>query len=183
MQFFQSLDIGILLWLQQMRCESVSAFVSFYTSLGNLGLLWLIIAAALLCRKDTRRAGIYTLCAMAVGMIFTNLTLKPLIARTRPWVAIPELTALIVENDPLSFPSGHTCAAFASAVTLCWALPKKYRSFKIAILFLAVFMGFSRLYVGVHYPSDVLAGAIVGTISSQIVYQLARSIQKRNRRM
>ena len=73
-----------------------------------------------------------------------------------------ELTPLVTENDPNSFPSGHTCAAFAAGLSWARALP--WRWGRIAAVVLAVLMGLSRLYVGVHYPTDVLAGAALGTL-------------------
>ena len=102
------------------------------------------------------------LCAMLLGLVCTNLILKPLIMRPRPWLDVVGLIPLINEADPNSFPSGHTCAAFAFAVALCMTQPQRWA--KGAALALAALMGFSRLYVGVHFPSDVLAGAVIGSL-------------------
>lgn len=82
------------------------------------------------------------------------------------------LVPLIAENDPNSFPSGHTCAAFAAAGAWCRTLPRRWM--KRAAVALAALMGFSRLYVGVHFPSDVLAGLCVGLLSSALAWLLWR---------
>ena len=98
---------------------------------------------------------------MLLGLLVTNLTLKPLVSRARPWAVMENFATLVTSSDLNSFPSGHTCAAFAFGVALCAALPQKWA--KAAALLAAALMGFSRLYVGVHFPTDVLAGAVIGT--------------------
>lgn len=168
-----NLDGGILLWIQEnLRGPALNAAVSFYTTLGNAGLLFLGLSALLLCFRRTRKAGAMALGAIAVGFVCTNVVLKHLVARPRPWLDVAGLTALVAEHDPNSFPSGHTCAAFAFACGLCGGAPERWM--KAAALVLAVLMGLSRLYVGVHYPSDVLAGALVGALSGLLVCRLVR---------
>lgn len=97
---------------------------------------------------------------MLFGLLCTNIVLKHLVGRVRPWLVVEGLTRLVAEHDPNSFPSGHTCAAFAAGAT--WARYAKKRWLKGLCIAQAVLMGFSRLYVGVHFPSDVLAGCAVG---------------------
>ena len=173
-----SLDGGILLWIQEnLRGPVPDAAVSFYTTLGNGGLLFLGLSVLLLCFRRTRKAGAMALGAIAVGFVCTNLVLKHLVARPRPWLDVAGLTALVAEPDPNSFPSGHTCAAFAFASGLCGGAPARWM--KAAALVLAALMGLSRLYVGVHYPSDVLAGALVGALSGLLVYLLVRMWEAR----
>ena len=99
--------------------------------------------------------------------IITTLWLKPMVARPRPYETWTDMVLLISRPSDFSFPSGHTCAAFACALILLWMLP---RGQGIPFVILAALIGFSRLYLGVQYPSDVLGGFLVGTFSSLTVY-------------
>lgn len=159
----QQIDESILVWIaENLRSPVLTAIMTFYTTLGNSGLLFIGLALILLCFRSTRRAGASAGAAMLLGLLVTNITIKPLVSRARPWVVIEGFAALVAEHDPNSFPSGHTCSAFAFGVALCAVLPQKWA--KAAALSAAVLMGLSRLYVGVHFPSDVLAGALIGTL-------------------
>lgn len=159
----QQLDESILWWIaDHLRTPVLTAFMTFYTQLGDAGLLFIGAALLLLLFKSTRKGGASALAAMLLGMIVTNLTIKPLVSRARPWVVMEGFTALVAEHDPNSFPSGHSCAAFAFGVALCMALPQKWQ--KAAALVAAALMALSRLYVGVHFPSDVAAGALIGAL-------------------
>lgn len=171
-----TLDGGILLWIQaHLRGPVQDAAVSFYTTLGDAGMLFILAAVLMLCFKRTRKAGITALLALAIGFVCTNLFLKHLVARPRPWLDVAGLVALIEESDPNSFPSGHTTCAFAFAGALWRTAPDKWM--KWAALTAAVLMGFSRLYVGVHYPSDVLVGVLVGLFAAWAAWRLGK---KRN---
>ena len=175
--FLLELDAAVLLWIQEyLRGPLMDAFFIFYTTLGNAGLMWLILSVVMLFFKRSRRAGATALLALAVGFVFTNVILKPLVCRTRPWLVVEGLTALIVENDPHSFPSGHTCAAFAA--TCAWRPYLSKRWGNIALV-CAALMGFSRLYVGVHFPTDVLVGALVGCLSAWIAYRCKKIVSHR----
>lgn len=167
------LDGQILLWLQEMvRGPLLTKFFTFFTQLGNSGALWIVLALLMLCHPRTRRAGWCALIAMLLGLLCTNVVLKHLVHRTRPWHLLHGLLPLVKELDPNSFPSGHTTAAFAAGVTWFRTLP--WRWARNGALVLAVLMGFSRLYVGVHFPTDVLAGAVVGTLCALLALRLTR---------
>ena len=178
----QNIDEAVLVWIaEHLRCAVLDPVMKLYTQLGNAGLLFIGAALVLLCFKQTRRAGASALCAMLLGLIVVNLTIKPLVSRARPWLVIEGFVNLVPGHDPNSFPSGHTNAAFAFAVSLCAVLPQ--RRAKAAALCAAALMGCSRLYVGVHFPSDVLAGAAIGTLcglaGAWIVKQAWDRIQSR----
>lgn len=171
-----TLDGGLLLWMQEhLRGSVQDAVLGFYTTLGNAGLLFIALALLMLCWKRTRKAGFTALLALAVGAICTNLILKNLVCRPRPWLDVTGLTALVVENDPNSFPSGHTTAAFAFASALWRTAPRAWM--KWAALAAAVLMAFSRLYVGVHYPSDVLTGILVGAFAGWAAWKLSAKMK------
>lgn len=169
---FRGMDVGVLLAVQDLRSSALDPVVETYTSLGNCGMLWLILSGCLLCGKLTRQAGVLAIAAMLLGLICTSIILKPLVTRPRPWLHVAGLVPLIDEWDPNSFPSGHTCAAFAAAMIFWRALPETWTWVKILTITMAVLMGLSRLYVGVHYPSDILAGALVGFACAEFIWRI-----------
>ena len=162
-EFIQRLDEQALVWIaQHVRSGLLDPFMKIYTQLGNAGMLFIVLGLVLLLFKSTRKAGFSALCAMIIGLVVVNFTIKPLAARERPWLVIENFVNLVPEKDPNSFPSGHTNAAFAFALALCMSAPKRWM--KVTAVCMAVVMGLSRLYVGVHFPSDVLVGALVGSL-------------------
>ena len=161
--WLQTVDENALRWIaENVRVPILNVLMKFYTTLGNAGILFIALAVLMLFFRSTRRSGGTALTAMTFGLIVNNLTIKPLLSRARPWVVMPDFEVLVKSSDPNSFPSGHTCAAFAFALALCLSAPKRWM--KIAAVAAAVLMGLSRLYVGVHFPSDVLAGAVIGSL-------------------
>lgn len=175
-------DGNILLWIQEyVRSASLSVLAAPYTMLGNRGLMWIALSLVMLCFRKTRKAGALALCAMALGLVVTNLTIKPLVSRPRPWLMVEGLGHIVEEKDPNSFPSGHTCAAFAAGMVWMRTLP--WRWGRIAAVAAAVLMGLSRLYVGVHYPSDVLAGALIGALCAWIAWKAYRIYENRRSRI
>ena len=174
------LDGRLLVAIQGLHVAWLDPVVSFYTKLGDAGLLWIALSLAMLFYKPTRRAGAAALMAMALGLLITNITIKPLVERARPWLAWP-IEPLVVERDPNSFPSGHTCAAFAAAMAWLRTLPG--RGERILVVALAVLMGLSRLYVGVHYPSDVLVGALVGALCAWVAWKAFQVYDGRKNRV
>ncbi len=162
-EVIQQLDQRALVWIaEHLRGGFLDPLMEFYTRLGDGGLLFIGLALLLLCFKRTRRAGASALCAMLIGLVAVNVTIKPLVSRPRPWLVIENFASLVPEHDPNSFPSGHTSAAFAFALAVWAAAPRRW--IRIAAVCAAVLMGLSRLYVGVHFPSDVLAGAAIGSL-------------------
>lgn len=170
-----SMDGVFLLWLQDVvRNPILDAFFSLYTQLGNSGMIWLLLSGLMLFHPKTRKVGFWALIAMLFGLLCTNVVLKHLVGRVRPWLVVEGLTHLVAEHDPLSFPSGHTCAAFAAGAT--WARFAQSKRLKAVCLIQAILMGFSRLYVGVHFPTDVLAGAAVGLFCAWLAAAVSRKV-------
>lgn len=175
MDWLQSTDDFLLLWIQDnLRADIWTPFWKGITFLGDGGWFWIALAVILLFKVSTRKAGILSLLSMGTGALITNLLLKPMIARTRPYEAISGLVLLVGKQHDYSFPSGHTCASFACALILWKMFPGKKGIFAVI---LAIGIAFSRLYVGVHYPSDVLGGFFVGLLSSELVYWLNKRVE------
>lgn len=134
----------------------------FLSSLGNSGLIWIFFSFLLLSNKQTRKIGITALLSLMLMLIIGNFGLKPLIARERPFVARPEKLIYMLISPPgeYSFPSGHSFAAFAAAST--YFIGNK--RIGIPALILATLIAFSRLYLYVHFPTDVIGGMILGIL-------------------
>lgn len=161
LQYLMTLEESILLWIQSnVRNEWLTPVFIFITKLGNGGFIWILGSILLLAPKKTRKIGVMAVAALICSVLIDNVMLKNAVARTRPYEVIEGLTSLVGVQKDFSFPSGHTGSSFAAAVVMFRGLPKK---FGVPALILAFLIGFSRLYVGVHYPTDVLAGALIGT--------------------
>lgn len=173
----QQVDEAVLRWIADcLRTPLLDGFMIFYTGLGDAGRLFIALALLMLLFRRTCRAGGTALTAMMFGLIVTNLTIKPFVGRARPWVVMEGFAALVGSGDANSFPSGHTCAAFAFASALCAVLPQRWA--KGLALAAAVLMGFSRLYVGVHFPSDVLVGAAIGALCGLLADRAVSALLK-----
>ena len=141
------------------------------------GLIWIILAGILLFMPKYRKIGVAVLAGLVLEVICCNLVLKPLVARIRPCDVNTAVQLLIARPDDFSFPSGHTGASFA-AVTALYASRSRLW---IPSLILAVLIAFSRLYLYVHYPSDVLAGVVIGIMAGWIGSKLVDVVwRKRN---
>ncbi len=168
MDWLQSIDAGILLFIQEhMRIEALNGFWKAITFLGNGGWFWLVMGVILLIPRKTRKIGMTALLSVFVCFLITNVVLKNWIARPRPYVTVRAVYPLISRPKEYSFPSGHSCVSFASAFIYYRMMPKRYG---ICAIVLAGLISFSRLYVGVHYPGDVLGGILVAWIGSSLVY-------------
>lgn len=165
-EVFMNIDGGILIWIQEhLRTLFLTPFFVFITTLGDKGLIWILLSLGLLLSKKTRKIGIISLLALICSLLLNNLFLKNLVGRERPFNSLEAILPLIGKPTDLSFPSGHTASSFASAWVFLRHLPKKYG---IPAIILASLIAFSRLYLGVHYPSDVLVGIISGIFVSFI---------------
>lgn len=159
-ELLTNVDIQILLSIQEsVRVSWLTPIVVFITSLGNAGLFWILLSALLLLSKKTRKIGVISFLALLASLFLNNLLLKNLVGRIRPYDVCGMLTPLVAKPVDFSFPSGHTGSSFASAYVMYRHLPKKAG---IALLVLASCIALSRLYVGVHYPSDVFVGMFTG---------------------
>ncbi|MBE5938952.1 MAG: phosphatase PAP2 family protein [Lachnospiraceae bacterium] len=165
-EFITKIDLSILYWIQDFLANDVmDALMVFITTLGDGGILWIAIAVVLLFFKKTRKCGIAMGIALVLGLIFGNGIIKNVVGRIRPFQYVLEhsgevINLLIEKPGEYSFPSGHTQSSFAAA-TVIFINNKKWG---IPALIMAALIGFSRLYVFVHYPTDILAGAFFGVV-------------------
>ena len=194
-QVFGAFDFNILQFYNNIH-ESVfgkifDIFFLFYTHLGDDGILFIVLGLVFLLFKKTRKVGFGMLFGIAIGALITNVSIKPLIERPRPF----ELYEYLTDNPDIvifkewwtgmgevhassmrSFPSGHTTSAVAALVPVFLYCNKKY---SWLALFAAVLMGASRNYVMVHYPSDVLGGIVVGLIAGVLAFVIVNAIMKK----
>ena len=162
----------------------MTPFMEFISILGKGGIFLIFLSLVLLFIRPTRRFGTAMAIGLAIGAIAVNVWLKVVIARPRPYADVNgfyyPLWVLLgshVESD-FSFPSGHTNAAFATMIPV-FVLGRKNWSW--LALFFGILMGISRIYLVVHYPSDVLGGMITGTIAGLIGVVIACGIPSHSR--
>ena len=160
-----ALDWGILHWIQNnITCPFLDAVVPKLTMLGNAGIIWILAGVLLLCTKKYRRQGALVLMGLLAGLLVGNVALKHLVARSRPCWLDPSVQLLIATPTDYSFPSGHTLSSVIGATILT----KTDRRFGYAAIPLAALIAFSRLYLYVHFPSDVLAAAVLGVLIGKV---------------
>lgn len=179
MEWLLEKDGQLLLWLKEAFSHPVlDEIMIFVSSLGNKGFFWIAIGVLFLLfgfrKKIWRSRGLLVLFSLAANFLACNVILKPLVDRTRPYYVLDYTPLIPPVGDP-SFPSGHTSASFAAA-TAIYCINKKWG---IAAYLLAAVMGFSRLYLGVHFPTDVLFGAVVGMVAAKIVVYIFWKCRKK----
>lgn len=212
MSWLLQLDGNILLWIQEnVRNDFLTPIFKVITSLGNSGWFWIAVLLILCIPKKTRWVGLTGLLAIIIGAIVTNLCLKNWVGRIRPYEVVEGLQRLIERQKDTSFPSGHSCVSFASAMAIYLSLPQALsaklqgksagnadvtgtqspdcgnvsarwgRCIGIAALVLATLIAVSRLYVGVHYPSDVIVGSLVGCLAGWSAFHLLEKLRSKRK--
>lgn len=176
MDILNGFEITILRWVQQVFSCSVLDFIMPYiTKFADSGIGWIILALILLLPRKTRRVGAAMGVALLLGFLTGNILLKNIIARTRPFLWDPSIVLLIEKPLEYSFPSGHTLASFECATAIfCY-----HHKWGTAAFVFAALIAFSRLYLQVHYPTDVLGGALLGALWGYIGYRIVEAITKK----
>ena len=152
------MELAVLNWIQTLRTGWLDGVMVSVSTLGDAGAVWIVLALVLLCIPRTRRAGVTVALALVLDLIVCNGILKPLFDRVRPCTVNPAVELLVRCPTDASFPSGHTAASFAAAGALRAAGSRLW----MPGLVLAVLIAVSRLYLYVHWPTDVLAGGLLG---------------------
>lgn len=168
-------ELGILDFIQShLRSDVLDFIMPLITKLGDGGILWICLSLILLLFRKTRRMGIVMAVSLALEVLCCNVILKPFVARTRPCDMNTAVQLLVPRPSDYSFPSGHTGAAFAAASALFFSKNRIW----IPTVILAALIGFTRLYLYVHYPSDVLAGALLGIMLGCLGNMLTKMIAR-----
>ena len=171
-----ALDFNILFWIQNLiRNDVFDVIIPFYTSLGEDGIIWIAFGLILLIPKKYRKTGIIVLAALLVMLVVNNIVLKNLIARPRPCWTYPEMVQLVHNPSSYSFPSGHTTSAFAVAFTVF----SQHKKLGKVIIVMAAIMAFTRLYVFVHFPTDIYGGILVAAAITTFVCFMEKKISPR----
>ena len=180
---FLNFDLSIFQWIQGIQNDFLDTLMVGITTLGNGGAVFIALGLVLLFTKKYRKAGLAVIVALLVMLICNDLFLKEFFARPRPFNLLetdPEKYAfwgekyifpeLISRPTSFSFPSGHTASAFAAAIALLW----HNRKIGIPVTIFSALMGFSRIYVEVHYCTDVIAGVVSGTICAFVAVVIVK---------
>ncbi len=169
-----SVEFAILDFIQKyMTSPIMDKIMVGITTLGNSGMIWIALALLMLCNKKYRKTGIVLAIGLIGSLVIGNIILKPLFHRLRPFQIKGGIELLIMAPHDYSFPSGHTLASSICATILLI----RERKIGIAALILAILIAFSRLYLYVHFPTDVLGGAVIGAIIGILSIKLSEKVR------
>ena len=172
-----NIELKILDFIQTLHIPLLDKIMVGITSLGDAGIIWIILTVIFLVMPKTRRTGSIMLAALIVQTILCNVILKNLFARTRPYDVNTTIQLLVPKLKDFSFPSGHTSASFTIVSALYFA---KDSLWKLALV-LACLIAVSRLYLYVHYPTDVIGGLVLGILSGYAGYRVVDFIEKQRK--
>lgn len=165
-EMIKAFDTNVLLYVQEhIRCAFLDPIMIAASRIGDKGIIWILICVFLLLFRKTRKGGMYQGASLAVEYTTCDLVLKKLIMRPRPYLDIENLSILVPIEHSASFPSGHAASSFACAFALTYIFGAKGAWAYVPACLIAL----SRLYVGVHYPSDVVCGAAFGTVVGLVI--------------
>jgi undecaprenyl-diphosphatase len=144
----------------------------FFSGLGTAGFIWITAGLAMILSKKYRQAGILLLICLGVTWVLNDVLMKNLFQRPRPYITLLDLNVLVPLQTDFSFPSGHTSTSFAAAYAVTRANGRRWAWVYLVAAMIAV----SRIFVGIHYPSDVLAGMLLGTFCAAAMYSLVKLV-------
>lgn len=180
-EVFTGFEFKILYLIQGIYNNILSGLMAFFSTIGNVGTIWLITAVILIVFKKSRKCGLVMLCSIFFVYVSGELILKNLIQRIRP-CNYPDLvlgvdfkSALKELPTSFSFPSGHSGSSFAAATGIFLY----YKRAGIFAFIIASLIAFSRLYNFVHFPTDVLAGVIIGVLSTILIFNLFKKYENK----
>lgn len=177
MEHFVKWDLSVLDWIaKHVQSDLLDQLMPMVSWLGNSGMVWILLALVLLCIPKERAGGLQILLALGFSAVFCNLLLKNLVGRVRPFELVAGIELLVKAPRDFSFPSGHTSAAFAAAMVMVL----NRSNLKYYLAGLAVLMGFSRLYLYVHYTTDIIGGIITGLAAGYLAVKCYRLLAERH---
>lgn len=171
-------DLPVLEWIQaNLTSPAMDKAMPIITLFGEAGIFWIALSLLFIFLPKTRRTGWGMAIALAMGVVICNIIMKPMIGRIRPYdyqmqYFGKEISLLIKAQHDFSFPSGHTIASFEA----CTVLMLYKKRLGIPATLLAIAIAFSRLYLYVHYPTDVLVSVVLGTLFGVIGFYAAKLI-------
>lgn len=124
-------------------------------------MVWIAVALILFLNRKYRKIGVFSIVSLIICALAVNVILKPLIHRPRPFSELADITLLIKAPKDYSFPSGHTAASFV----MVYIFFRHIKKYFIPVLITGILITFSRMYLSVHFPSDIIAGIIIGIFS------------------
>ena len=179
------IDGNFLIGIQRtLNADWLTPIMKGFTYLAENGVVLILFCIVLMCIKKTRRLGIMCAASLALAFTLCKGVIKPIVFRTRPWEALQDVQQLMPDPGDSSFPSGHATSSMATAFAL-WLNTRKgeYRDLHrwgwVAIV-LALMIGLSRVYLGLHYPSDVIVGLLLGVAGALIVYTINIKLEAKN---
>lgn len=176
----QAAELAVLDWLQaHLRCDFLDAVMPWISRICDHGEIWILLAAVLLLLRKHRWTGMSLSFALILDLICCNIVLKPLVGRIRPFLVNTAVELLTAPPADASFPSGHTAASFAAVFALRASGSPLWKPAAV----LASVIAFSRLYLYVHWPTDVLGGILVGAAAGWASARLADVLRRRRERL
>ena len=172
------MEMDFLLFLQKLHTPVLDSFFSNITVLGNAGMIWIIACIMMLCTKKYRKNGILFAISLVCCFLLGNIFLKNVIARERPCWINTDIVLLIANPKDYSFPSGHSMHSFVGALSI-WYANKKWG---IVAFILAGLIAFSRMYLFVHYPTDVIIGITIGLLVTFLVHKIGKKVTENRRK-
>ena len=173
-----SIEFSILDFLQTIHTPLLDKIMILFTHLGDQGFIWVCLTLILLLIPKTRKIGVVLLISLILDTLVCNVLLKNIFMRPRPCTINPYVSLLIPKPQDYSFPSGHTAASFAIVSVLCLL---KQKNLFIISLIVACLIAFSRMYLYVHFPSDIIGGIFVGILCGFISYLISLKIPFKNK--
>ena len=161
----KNMDNKVVVNVKKLHRDNLNKFMIIITKLGNNGMIWFAVAIPFLINRGYRNVGMKIILALLLSGFIGEILIKHMVARVRPSKFLLQEEMLIKEPITYSFPSGHTSSSFAAACMLAAC----FGPISVPAFVFAVLMGFSRVYLRVHYLTDVLAGAVLGSVCSLVV--------------
>lgn len=171
LQFIERIDFFIARFVSEyLNTEFLGVFMMFVTKLADSGLIWILLGAILLCFRKTRKCGFIVLISLLFAFIISEFTIKPIVGRARPFEALENLRLIIPPPSGSSFPSSHATTSFAAALVLY----RFNKAYGIYALIFAFFVAISRLYLCVHFLSDIVVGSLLGCTIGFVSFKLGK---------
>ena len=163
--FIQNIDISVIEKIYSLQhnlnSELFNKIMIFFTILGDNGMIWIAVALILFLNRKYRKIGLFSIISLIICALAVNVILKPLIHRPRPFSKLADIVLLIKAPKDFSFPSGHTAASFV----MVYIFFRHIKKFFVPVFITGILIAFSRMYLSVHFPSDIIAGIIIGIFS------------------